>query len=148
MPPQRSSSRTRSVDSCACSSAIRQLFRYLPPKSVSWKWICHESAASTLPNAAATPPSAITVCAFPSSDLETSAVREPSALDSIAARSPAPPAPITRTSYSCVSYPASDTSEDPRVVEDAVRREPHVEVRERDRRQADPRPLHVPEVED
>ena len=49
------------------------------------------------------PPSAITVCALPSSDLQTSAVFAPWAEASIAARSPAPPAPTTTTSYSCVS---------------------------------------------
>ena len=87
------------------------------------------SAASTLPSAAAIPPSAITVCALPSSDLQTSAVVAPSADDSIAARIPAPPAPITTTSWSCVSRSIA-TSEDPRVVEDAGRGEADVEVGE------------------
>ena len=44
------------------------------------------------------PPSAITVCALPSSDLHTIAVRAPESWAAIAARSPAPPAPITTTS--------------------------------------------------
>ena len=44
------------------------------------------------------PPSAITVCALPSSDLQTSAVLAPWAEASIAARRPAPPAPTTMTS--------------------------------------------------
>jgi hypothetical protein len=82
---------------------MRQLFRYFPPKSVSWKCVCQLSSASTFPSAAAIPPSAMTVCALPSSDLQTRAVRAPEAEDSIAARRPAPPAPITITSYSCVS---------------------------------------------
>ena len=102
-PPHCSSSRTRSGASFACSSAMRQLFRYLPPTS------CPGSAPSTrrprrrcrAPRRS--PPSAITVCALPSSDLQTSAVRAPSADDSIAARMPAPPAPMTTTSWSCVS---------------------------------------------
>ena len=59
-----------------------------------------------MPSAAATPPSAITVCAFPSSDLHTSPVRAPASAAAMAARNPAPPAPITRTSTSCVSYSA------------------------------------------
>jgi hypothetical protein len=50
--------------------------------------------------AAAQPPSAITVCALPNSDLEMMAVRLPWLRASIAARSPAPPAPITTTSNS------------------------------------------------
>src|SRR5580658_65876 len=56
--------------------------------------------------AAATPPSAITVCALPRSDLQTSAVRRPRSWASTAARSPAPPAPITITSYWWDSYSA------------------------------------------
>ena len=97
-PPHCSSSRTRSGASLACNSAIRQLFRYLPPNIVSWKWIRQLSSGATLPSDAATPPSAITVCALPSSDLQTSAVRAPRSEAAIAARSPAPPAPITSTS--------------------------------------------------
>src|SRR6266487_1660226 len=123
---------------------MRQLFRYLPPKSVSWKCVCQLSRSSTFPSAAAMPPSAMTVCALPSSDLQTSAVRAPSAEASIAARNPAPPAPITITSCSCVSYPTlSATSEELRIVEDARRREAHVEIGETDADETDPRPLHV-----
>ena len=84
--------------------------------------------ASTLPSAAATPPSAITVCALPSSDLQTSAVRAPALGGSIAARSPAPPAPITTTSW---SWRLERISDDPRIVEDAARGQPDVEVGER-----------------
>ena len=96
--PQASSSQTRSGDSLACSSAIRQLFRNLPPRIVSRKCTCQLSRGLTLPIAAAAPPSAMTVCALPNSDLEMTAVFLPAALASIAARSPEPPAPITTTS--------------------------------------------------
>src|SRR6185295_2134889 len=64
---------------------------------------------------------------------------------SIAARRPAPPAPITSTSYS--KRGKSVTSEDPPVGPDAHRAEPHVQVRERDREQARPRPAPVDPVE-
>ena len=46
------------------------------------------------------PPSAMTVCALPSSDLQTSPTVTPAADASMAARRPAPPAPMTSTSYS------------------------------------------------
>ena len=55
--------------------------------------------------AAAMPPSAITVCALPSRDLQTTAVLAPASCAAMAARSPAPPAPITTTSYWCCSMP-------------------------------------------
>ena len=58
------------------------------------------SAAS----AAAMPPSAMTVCALPSSDLQTMPTDTPAAEASIAARSPAPPAPMMSTSCSKVWY--------------------------------------------
>ena len=96
--PQASSSQTRSGASWACSSAIRGLFRNLPPRIVSRKWTCQLSAGFTLPMAAAQPPSAITVCALPNRDLEMIAVFFPRSRASIAARSPEPPAPITTTS--------------------------------------------------
>src|SRR4029079_17213052 len=67
---------------------------------VSRKWTCQLSRGLTFPLAAAAPPSAITVCALPNSDLQTIAVRMPCSRAAIAARSPAPPAPITTTSYS------------------------------------------------
>jgi len=51
-----------------------------------------------LPIDAAQPPSAITVCALPNSDLEITAVFLPAWRASIAARRPEPPAPITTTS--------------------------------------------------
>ena len=65
---------------------------------VSRKCTCQLSFALTLPIAAAMPPSAITVCALPNSDLQMIAVRMPCSRASIAARSPAPPAPMTTTS--------------------------------------------------
>src|SRR5205085_941212 len=100
--------------------------------------------------AAAMPPSAITVCALPSSDLQTMAVLAPASCAAIAARRPEPPAPITTTSYWCVSTApcsrgagASDaaisvlsvlsvisatSSEEPRVVEHVGRQQEDVEV--------------------
>jgi hypothetical protein len=48
------------------------------------------------------PPSAITVCALPSRLFDSTAVFMPCALQPIAARKPAPPAPITTTSVSMV----------------------------------------------
>ena len=42
---------------------------------VSRKWTCQLSLELTLPMDAAMPPSAITVCALPNSDLQTIAVR-------------------------------------------------------------------------
>ena len=100
--PQASSSRTRAGASWAWSWAIRQLLTYCPPRMVSAKWTFQLSRSSTLASAAAMPPSAMTVCALPSSDLQTSPTDTPAADASMAARSPAPPAPITMTSCSCV----------------------------------------------
>jgi hypothetical protein len=77
---------------------MRQLLTYWPPRIVSAKWTRQLSRSSTLASAAAMPPSAITVCALPSSDLQIKPTRTPDADASMAARSPAPPAPITRTS--------------------------------------------------
>ena len=82
---------------------MRQLLTYWPPRIVSAKWTFQLSRSSTLASAAAMPPSAMTVCALPSSDLQTSPTLTPAADASIAARSPAPPAPMTSTSCSCVS---------------------------------------------
>jgi hypothetical protein len=67
---------------------------------VSRKWTCQLSFEFTLPIAAAAPPSAITVCALPNSDLQMIAVRRPPSRAAMAARRPAPPAPMTRTSKS------------------------------------------------
>ncbi len=97
--PQASNSRTRSGASLAWISAIRGWFRYWPPRMVSEKWTRQLSRSSTLDRAAATPPSAITVWALPRSDLETTPTLAPTAEASMAARRPAPPAPITSTSY-------------------------------------------------
>ena len=83
---------------------MRQWLSILPPTMVSRKWVCHESRSATLASAAATPPSAMTVCALPSSDLQTSPTDAPASAASIAARSPAPPAPITRTSWEYSSW--------------------------------------------
>ncbi len=77
---------------------MRGLLSSLPPTIVSRKWTCHVSFGATWARAAATPPSAITVWALPSSDLHTRPTSAPAILASIAARNPAPPAPITTTS--------------------------------------------------
>ncbi len=85
---------------------MRQLFTYWPPRMVSAKWTRQLSRSSTFASAAATPPSAITVCALPRSDLQTMPTETPEAAASIAALKPAPPAPMTNTSCSCVWYSA------------------------------------------
>ena len=58
--------------------------------------VCGQQVSTA--SAAATPPSAITVWALPSSDLQINPTFTPAAEASMAARRPAPPAPITRTS--------------------------------------------------
>ena len=82
---------------------MRGLFTYWPPRMVSVKCTFQSSRWSTFARAAAMPPSAITVCALPSSDLQTRPTDSRVADASMAARRPAPPAPMTNTSYSCVS---------------------------------------------
>jgi hypothetical protein len=77
--------------------AMRQWFSIFPPRMVSRKWTCQLSSGHTLRSAAAMPPSAMTVCALPRRDLHTMAVRTPWLAASMAARRPAPPAPITTT---------------------------------------------------
>ena len=67
-------------------------------RMVSAKCTFQLSRSSTLASEAATPPSAITVCALPSNDLQTSPTDTPCAAAAIAALRPAPPAPITSTS--------------------------------------------------
>src|SRR6266487_4592483 len=118
--PQASSSQTRSGASWACSSAIRQLFRNLPPRIVSRKCTCQLSLGFTLPMAAAAPPSAMTVCALPNSDLEMTAVLLPASRASMAARSP-----------------------EPRIGDGAGGHQPDVEVGEQHPAQRDPGVLHV-----
>ena len=56
---------------------MRQLLSILPPRMVSRKWTCQLSSVQTLPIAAAMPPSAMTVCALPRSDLQMRAVLHP-----------------------------------------------------------------------
>src|SRR5688572_4245175 len=131
----------RSGASFACSSAMRQLLRYWPPRMVSAKCTRQLSRSSTLAMAAAAPPSAMTVCALPNNDLQTRPTRAPSAAASIAARSPAPPAPMTRTSCSTRSYSA--ILEEPQVSENARGTQADVHVRQRDAEEAEPGPVHV-----
>ncbi|SKU89029.1 Uncharacterised protein [Mycobacteroides abscessus subsp. abscessus] len=73
---------------------------------VSPKCICQLSLSLALPIDAAQPPSAMTVCALPNSDLQTTATLKPCSRASMTARRPAPPAPITTTSYWCRSSSA------------------------------------------
>src|SRR4029078_10997590 len=147
--PQASSSRTRSGASFAWSSAMRQLFTYWPPRIVSAKCTFQLSRSSTLASAAAMPPSAMTVCALPRSDLQTRPTDTPAAEGSMGGRRAAPPAPITRT-YSpggsdCRRRPCPAGADhqhvvpvrlvlghlqEPRVVPDAHREQPDVHVGE------------------
>src|SRR5687768_322352 len=114
------------------------------------------------------PPSAITVWALPNSDLHTNPTDTPAAEASMAALRPAPPAPMTSTSCSCVWYsifnrggppprspplrvreprhpaPLRGSSEDPEVRPHAHRTQPDVEIRKTDADQAGPCPGHVP----
>src|SRR5262249_7821445 len=114
------------------------------------------------------------VCALPSSDLQTIAVDAPRACDSTAARSPAPPAPMMRTSNSWVSYspinsppggyrsaaaadlrgpsglahePPGPPSEQPRVGDRPARNHPNVQVGQRYAEQRRPRPPRVVDVQ-
>src|SRR3954467_13334472 len=125
---------------------MRQLFTYCPPRSVSAKCTRQLSRSSTLASAAATPPSAITVCALPSRLLQTRPTLAPAALASIAARSPAPPAPITSTSWSCSRW-LDMSDDDPRVVDDAHRAEAPVDVGDADEHEGSPGPVAVEGVE-
>src|SRR4029077_19357319 len=154
--PHASSSQTRSGASLACSSAIRQLFRNLPPRMVSRKWTCQLSFGFTLPMAAAQPPSAMTVCALPNRDLEMIAVFLPFSRASIAARSPEPPAPTTTTSYEhrplspCTSslMPLPVRSiKDSRIGEGPAGQQENVQVAQHQRAQRDPGQLQVPRVQ-
>ena len=87
-------------------SAIRQLLMNLPLFMVSMKCVCQPSSGSTLPNDAAIPPSAMTVCALPSRLLVSTPTERPCSVAAMAARRPAPPAPMMRTSCSLTSCPA------------------------------------------
>src|SRR3954468_14338572 len=131
--------------SMACNSAMRKLLRNFPPRMVSRKWTIQLSRELTLPIAAAAPPSAMTVCALPNRDLEMIAVFLPASRASIAARRPAPPAPITTTSYVCRSILVIGGS----LVEEAQVGDPvggnrhDVGVGQHQRAERDPRQLHV-----
>ena len=77
---------------------MRQLLTYWPPRIVSAKCTFQLSRSSLCAIAAAMPPSAMTVCALPSSDLQIRPTETPLSAASIAARRPAPPAPMMSTS--------------------------------------------------
>src|SRR5664280_1934637 len=148
--PQASSSRTRSGASWAWSWAMRQLLRSLPPRMVSRKCTFQLSSEWTLPMAAAMPPSAITVWALPSRDLQTTAVRRPMAWASTAARRPAPPAPMMTTSNSWVSYSvmfSSSLDMEAVVVDGPTGHQSHVQVGEGHEEEAHPCEEHVLPVE-
>src|SRR5687767_12532370 len=150
--PHASSSRTRAGASRACSSAMRQLLRYWPPRMVSAKCTFQSSRSSTLASDAATPPSAMTVCAFPSSDLQTRPTDTPWAAASTAARRPAPPAPMTSTSCSCVSYSGMAIvvprlEDDPEIADHAHGHEPDVEIGETHAEEREPREHRMALVE-
>src|SRR6267378_126151 len=143
--PQASSSRTRSGASLACSSAMRQLLTYWPPRMVSAKWTFQLSRSSTLASAAATPPSAMTVWALPRRHLQTMPTETPAAEASMAARRPAPPDPITNTSCSTVSK--SGILKNSHVFPHAHRTKPDVDVSEHHAEKAHPGPEHVTAVQ-
>src|SRR3954453_11871310 len=129
---------------------MRQWLSIFPPRMVSRKCTRQLSSGQALPIAAAMPPSAMTVCALPSSDLQTTAVRAPCSRASIAARSPAPPAPTTTTSYWCFSISIISSalrSEEAGIGEHAGGQAVHVGVGERDAEQRDPGVDHVPGVQ-
>ena len=104
----------------------------LPPRIVSRKWTCQLSSGYTLPSAAAMPPSAITVWALPSSDLQTSAVRAPwrGRLD----RRPQPGAAGADDDDVERRGSRSRPSEEPQVVDRAGGDESDVQVGQRRRR--------------
>src|SRR5438105_3720646 len=128
---------------------MRQLLSSCPPSMVSAKWTSQLSAASTLARPAAMPPSAITVCALPSSDFVTTATEQPASAAAMAARMPAPPAPTTRTSQSIVSYGSRviDSEDDMRVGEDAGVEKVDVDVGDDDAEHAHPCPHGVAPVQ-
>src|SRR5258706_9913744 len=139
---------------------MRQWFRNDPPFIVPLKCVSQPSCGSTWASAAAMPPSAIQVWALPSSDLHTRPTEPPRADASMAARNPAPPAPMTITSCSWTSSGSIRPSvlhgrhleqmpkrHEHRVGEHAHRAHAHVEVGEADREQAGPGPPHVVLVE-
>src|SRR5436309_11644104 len=87
----------------------------------------------------------MTVCALPNSDLEMIAVRLPRRRASMAARSPAPPAPMTTTSYSWISMFSviTPSPHNPQVGDPSGGYRHDVEVGDGQRGQCRPRQLHV-----
>src|SRR5664279_1099988 len=150
--PYVSSSHTRCGASWACSSAIRGMLRNLPPRMVSRTCTCQLSFELTLPIDAATPRSAITVCALPNSDLQMIATRRPSPRAGMAARRPAPPAPTIRTSYRCSSWSEIRSgppwlSEEAKIADGAVRQQGDVQIGDDQPAQRHPGQQHVPAVQ-
>src|SRR5215470_8924918 len=126
---------------------MRQLLISLPPFMVSAKWASQLSRPATLPSAAAMPPSAITVWALPSSDLHRTSTRAPPEAAAMAALIPAPPAPMTSTSVSTVSYETSATLAPRSGRKGTELEQADVEVHSPDREHADPGPTVVADVE-
>ncbi len=86
-------------DSSACSWAIRGLFRYLPPTIVSRKWTCHVIVRRDVPQRRRDATLGHDRMRLAEQRLAHEPdVRARPQLAAIAARRPAPPAPITRTS--------------------------------------------------
>ena len=127
---------------------MRQLLRSLPPRIVSRKWTCQLSSFQTLPIAAAMPPSAMTVCALPRSDLQIERRLEPLAerLDGGAQ------ARAAGADDDDVVVVASRTrslchQKDPQVADDAHGHEPDVEVGEPTQNRLIQANMHVALVE-
>src|ERR1700689_2211542 len=117
---------------------------------VSRKWTIQLSLGLELPIAAAQPPSAMTVCALPNSDLEMIPGFLPACPAPIAPRSPAtppppPPTPRGSRSMSVIASPAS--VEEPRVAEHPGGDEPDVEVSQHQGAERGPRELHVTRIQ-
>src|SRR5450432_3177763 len=94
-----------------------------------------------LPSDAATPPSAITVCALPSRDLHTTRTLQPASRAATTALRPAPPAPTINTSDSNVSYEI--ILEEPHVVNHPSCQAAHIKVGDDNGKQAAPRPKRM-----
>ena len=119
---------------------------------VSRKWTIQLSLEFTLPMAAAAPPSAMTVCALPNSDLEMMAVRLPASRASIAARRPGA-AGADHDDVVAVSFDVlSHRRQRPQLMKRRSGNQPaatamHVEVGHGERAERDPGQLHVLGVE-
>ena len=143
--PQASSSRTRSGASFACSSAMRQLFTYWPPRIVSEKWTFQLSRSSTLAERRGD-------AAFGHDRVRLAEQRLADEADRHAGGRGLDGRPQARAAgaddedvvFVCLVF---RHLEDPQVRPHAHRAEPDVQVTEADREQAAPGPQHVPPIE-